>query len=120
MLAKENRLRSKKDIEAVFRSGRGYKEGFLLLKTSKNNLEVARVGFAVSQKAAKKAVLRNAIKRKLRALIRDRIIKIRNGVDLMFVVLPGIERKDFSGLAGSTDKLLIRGKCLKITEDQKR
>lgn len=113
MLAVKNRLRNKKDIEAVFRFGQGQKEGFIFLKILKNHLNEIRIGFVVSQKVAKKAVLRNRIKRRLRSLMAKRMQKIQTGLDLIFVALPGIAEKDYAYLETTLDKLLIKAKCLK-------
>lgn len=113
MLSLKYRLRNKKDIEAVFKLGQGRKEGLLFLKAFRNNLDTSRIGFIVSQKVAKKAVLRNKIKRRLRALIESRIQKIKNGIDLLFVALPGIEQKDYSYMNECIDKLLTKAGCLK-------
>lgn len=95
MLAKKNRLRKKKDIERVFKEGKGFKEDFLVLKIVKNNLENSRFAFIVSQKVSKKATLRNKIRRRLRELVRLKIKEIKTGIDGVVMALPGLEKKDF-------------------------
>lgn len=108
MLDIKNRLRNKKDIEKVFKSGRSLKEGTLLLRVLKNNLTESRIGFVVSQKVAKKAVVRNKVKRRLRALIIKRLQNIKSGVDLLFITLPGTGQKNYSYLEENVDRLLIK------------
>ncbi len=89
MLPRINRLKKKKDIEKVFKEGKGFKEGLLFLKLMKNGLQISRFGFVIRKKVAKGAVLRNKIKRRLREIIRVRLSKIKTGFDGVFVVLEG-------------------------------
>lgn len=94
MLAEKNRLKKKKDFEAVFKKSKTFKEGFLILKTTENNDKESRLGFVVSQKISKKAVIRNKIKRRLREIIRLKIknSQISGGKDIILISLPGIEK----------------------------
>jgi len=105
MLARENRL-NKKDFENVFRKSRTLKEDFLILKVAKNNLNQTRFGFVVSQKISKKANVRNKVKRRLRELVGLKIEKIKKGIDIVLISLPGIEKKDFPTINENLDKLL--------------
>ncbi|MCK5044233.1 ribonuclease P protein component [Candidatus Parcubacteria bacterium] len=112
MLPKENRLRSKKDFDRVFREGRGLKEDFLYLKFAKNNSNFSRFGFIVSQKVSKRAVVRNRLKRALRALIRTRMPRVKKGVDIVLIAISGLENKDFWELENIVDKIFERTKIL--------
>jgi len=87
MLAKENRLKKEKDFERVFKSGRGYKKGFLYIKLVPNGLKSNRYGIAVGKNLSKKAVDRNKIKRRLRRIISQ--TPLVQGFDVVLVVLPG-------------------------------
>lgn len=113
MLSQSNRLRSKKDIERVFKRGQRFKEGPLLLKALKNDSNISRIGFVVSQKVAKEAVSRNKIKRRLRALIGGQIKNIKEGIDLLFIALPESADQDYLHMNESINKLLIKTGCLK-------
>ncbi|MEK7540776.1 MAG: ribonuclease P protein component [Patescibacteria group bacterium] len=95
MLSKINRLRKEKDFETLFKKGKSFRNGFLILKIVQNNLEESRFGFIVSQKVSKKAALRNKIKRRIRAVARQNIKKIRKGIDVALIALPGLEKKNF-------------------------
>lgn len=106
MLATQNRLRQKKDIDRAFKSGRSLREGTFLMKALKNHLPDSRIGFIVSQKVAKKAVSRNRIKRRLRAIVGKNLECLQKGVDLLFVALPGSEKKNFASTKADIDKLL--------------
>lgn len=102
MLPLNNRLKKTTDIRRVFKQGRLFKEGFLIFKTARNDLNKSRFGFIVSQKVSKKAVVRNKIKRRLRGAVRKELKKIKTGADSLFIALPGLVKKDFS----STEQLV--------------
>ena len=106
MLAKNQRIRKKKDIERIFKKGKGHKEGLLILKTVKNDLSVSRFGFIVSQKVSKKANVRNKIKRRLREIIKLKINSFPVGTDNLFIALPGLEKKEFKNIKETIDSLL--------------
>lgn len=112
MLSKTNRLKRKKDIENVFKRGRGFKEGFLILKIIKNNLKNSRFAFVISRKISRKATLRNKIKRKLSELVRLKIKRVKGGMDFIFVAVPGLEEKDFWEINETINKLFQKAKCL--------
>jgi ribonuclease P protein component len=90
MLAKKHRITKKKDFDKIFKSGKGKKEGFFVLKFIKNNLPESRFAFVVSLKVSKKAVVRNKIRRTLSEIIRQNMDGIKKGYDFIFVVQPGI------------------------------
>ena len=112
MLARENRLQKKKDFERVFKQGKGVRAGFLFLKVIKNNLESSRFGFIVSQKISKKAVIRNKIKRRLRAIIREKIPELKKGLDVAIIVQPGIEKESFQSLEENIAKIFFKASIL--------
>ncbi len=116
MLLKKHRLRKKKDFERVSEKGKLLTKDFLVLKTVKNNLKLARVGLVVSRKVSKKAVQRNKVKRKLREAVRNNIRKIKVGYDLIFFTKKGIEKKSFSEIKKMVEDLLVRAKLFKENE----
>ncbi len=96
MLNKKNCLKKKKDFEQVIKKGKKIEKAFLVLKFFENSLEeVTRVGFVVSQKISKKASLRNQIKRRLREIIKNNLINLKPGYDLIFFTKRSIKEKDF-------------------------
>ncbi len=106
MLAKKYRLKKKKDFEKVIKKGKFFEENFLVLKKMKNNLSWTRIGFVVSQKVSKKAVIRNKIKRRIREVIKVNLNKIKSGYDIIFFTKKGIEEKSFSEIKNSVETLL--------------
>lgn len=113
MLPKPNRLKKKKDFERVFKIGRSFREGFLLLKVAENDLKESRFGLIISQKVTKKATLRNKLKRRLREILRKKLPEIKKNIDGVFIALPGIEKKAFSELEEIMNKLLEKSGLLK-------
>jgi ribonuclease P protein component len=112
MLPKLNRLIKKRDFEMVFKKGRGFKEGFLVFRVAKNNFKNSRFGFVVGKSVSKKATIRNRIKRRLRELVKIKIRKIKNGIDGVFIVRPGLETKDFWEIEEAINKILKKAKIL--------
>lgn len=121
MLPKLNRLKRKKDIERVFKNGKGFKEDFLILKVAKNDLKIWRFVFVVPQKVSKKATLRNKIRRRLSELVRLKIKKIKKGcqpattnpgLDIVIMALPGLEEKDFWEIEEVINKLFKKANLI--------
>lgn len=129
MLARKNCLKKKKDFEKVFKGGKSFKESFLFLKYILNSFQENRFGIIVSKKISKKSVIRNKIKRKIKAAILQIMLenktksyslfslfkktKVKKGIDCIFVVLPGLENKNFWEIKEIINKILIKSKILK-------
>lgn len=105
MLPRANRLTKKKDFEGVFKKGRSFKEDFLILKILKDDSNQIRFGFIVSQRVSKKATVRNKIKRRISKLVRQKLGKLKKGMDIVLITVPGIETKDFWEMEESLSKL---------------
>ena len=112
MLPKDNRLKKEREFKEVFKEGEGFKEGFLFLKLKKNKLKKIRFGFIVSRKISKKAVVRNRVKGRLREIVRERLPKIRPGIDGVLITRPGIEKKSFAETEESLVQLFRKAKIL--------
>lgn len=72
MLAKPNRLRQNKDIEEVFKRGRGKRSQFFYLKWLANTPEL-KMNVVVSAKTSKKSVTRHLLKRQVIEIFRTRL-----------------------------------------------
>lgn len=114
MLPQINRIKRKKDFEIIFKNGLNFKDSFLVLKVSKNNLEITRFGFIISQKVSKKAVIRNKIRRRLSGIIWSNFKEIKKGIDIVIICLPGLEKKDFLELKNSVNKIFKKAKILNV------
>lgn len=88
MLSKPLRLKNTKDIGLVLKKGVGQKTTNIIIKTTPNNLPQGRFGFIVSKSVSKKAVVRNKVKRRLRAIIENHkeLNSIKN--DVLVIALP--------------------------------
>lgn len=113
MLAKENRLKSKKDFEKVFKNGKGISDNFIYLKFITNNLKNSRFGFIVSTKFSKRATKRNKMKRWAREAIKKTLCGIKNGLDIVIIVRPGLKAENFQELKQRLQKLLKKAKLEK-------
>ena len=89
MLPQPNRLRKTNDFKRVFKNGKGVKADNMFVKERQNKEGTIRIGIIVSKKVAKKAVDRNRIRRILSEGVRTHIHKIKQGCDIVMVVLPG-------------------------------
>lgn len=113
MLPQKNRLRKKKEIDNVFKNGKGFKEDFLILKIKKNRLKNSRFAFIVSRKVSKKANVRNKIRRRLRELVKFKIKRTEEGTDVILIAVPGLEEKDFWEVEETVNKLFNKAKICK-------
>lgn len=112
MLSKINRLKNTKDIERVFKNGKGIREGFLFLKLVKNKLGYARIAFVVSRKVSNKASVRNQIKRRMRESVKRLMPQAKAGLDVVAVVQAGAVGKDFSEINNNIIKLFKKANLI--------
>lgn len=89
MLSKVHRLQKDKDFKKVFRFSRPAQAGNLAIRTAENRLKQSRFGFVISNKIEKRATRRNALKRRLRALARSLISRVKTGYDVIVIVRTG-------------------------------
>jgi len=113
MLPKKFRLKKKKVFESVFKKGKVIKGQSVFLNIKKNNLTYSRFGFVVGKKTAKKAVVRNKIKRRLRGIIKREILNIKDGFDVVIVTNPKIVEKEYQEIREELKDVLKKGKLLK-------
>jgi ribonuclease P protein component len=88
--AKQERLIKTKDFRKVYKDGRSYRIGFIILRILPNTAITNRVGFSISAKSIKRAFRRNRIKRLFREAYRRNKKILKKGFDIVFVV-----KKDF-------------------------
>ena len=110
MLKKLNRLSKERDFTKVFKKARSFHGPNLTLKVVPNGNRASRFGFVISNKINKRATRRNAIKRRLRAIVMDNLDVWGKGIDAIVMV-----KKDYSFPYQTADirveLLSLLGKC---------
>ena len=81
------RLLDQKDFNFVFAGAKPFRSKAFTLLTRRNNLQHARLGLAISKKAARKAVARNRLKRLVRESFRCWKHRLPN-VDIVVLAKP--------------------------------
>ncbi|MEH1821036.1 MAG: ribonuclease P protein component [Nostoc sp.] len=108
-LPKANRLKSRKDFQAVFREGIRRHGSYLTLRalkplyltkpfletatqttqaTDSAHLASTQIGISISTKVSKRAVVRNRIKRQITAVLHNLLPKLSPGWRLVVIVKP--------------------------------
>lgn len=108
MLRQENRIVKNKDFDRAFRLGQSFYGKILGIKATDNGLAIDRLGILVSTKISKKAPVRNRFKRQIREIIRQEMILLRPGKDIVIIVFPLILNKDFQEIQTSIRRGLER------------
>ena len=97
MLAREYRLRQHRDFTRVYRRGHSIAVPAFVLYRRGNGGTGTRIGFSVSKKIGK-AVVRNRIKRRFRAAVREELAAFDPGYDYIFVVRRAALELDYTAL----------------------
>ena len=104
-MRREQRLRHRRDFDAVYREGRSVGAEALSLRTRRNGLTVSRFGFAVGKRVGK-AVVRNRVKRRLRAVVQA--LTLPAGWDVVITARARAADLDYDELAGVVSMLARR------------
>lgn len=112
MLPHKNRLLKEQDFAKIYRSGKKVSTSHLTLFYLPNHQATSRFGFTISKKQAGTIVVRNRLKRILRAGVRTFLAQIPAGRDVLilprakFLRLPGPARAEELFFLLSKAKLL--------------
>lgn len=106
MLPQENRLKKKKEFEAVFKGGRTLKGKSVFLRYLVNGTDKTKIGFVVSKKISKLAVERNKVKRRMREIVRFNKKNVRDGLSIIIIALPRIKEMKYEEIREDLGNLL--------------
>jgi ribonuclease P protein component len=115
MLPIQNRLLHRRDFSVVYQCGIRRNAAALGLRAylrHRNTALPSRVGFSISQKVSKHAVVRNRIKRQLRAAFRQLLPSLRDGWDLIIVVRSEALQCDYPKFLQQLEQLLAQAEIL--------
>ena len=124
MVPKENRLTKDRDFEILFKDGRFAGGNFMTAKIwaidpakyPLRNYQVSdlKIGFLVSKKVDKRAVVRNRLKRQMREVVRLLLLsnKVKPGCLLAFVAKPEARTAEYADLEKDILFLLKRLRLL--------
>jgi ribonuclease P protein component len=85
MLPKENRLHLDKEIKDLVKSGQTFFLPEMVIKYKTNQEDITKIGFIVSTKVDKKAVIRNKIARHLREASREILPSLKPGYSILII-----------------------------------
>ena len=110
---KRYRLRNNADFQKVYKYGRSLANKYLVLKYKRADFSILRFGFSISKKYGN-AVLRNRIRRQLKDILQKRILLVKSGYDIVFLVRQESRNATYTELVQAVDNLLKRAR---VTED---
>ena len=114
MLSSEYRLRHEKDIKALFARGKSVFGIWLGMKFQPNKLSVSRFAVVVGTKVSKKAVVRNRLKRQIRAVIQEYLPRTNPGYDVLFFLKKEAIGKDFEEISKQVVQSLKKARLLSV------
>ena len=102
-------LTRRADFARVYREGRSWANGLLVLRAMNNDLPCNRYGLVVS-KSVGGAVVRNRMKRRLRESLR--VMSLLQGWDVVCIARSGSALANYPRLKQALDELLVRARFL--------
>jgi ribonuclease P protein component len=106
-MQRRHRLVQSKRFQQVYRQGRSLVHPLLVLRALGNGLPYSRFGFVVGKRLGG-AVVRNAVKRKMREATRARITAVPLGWDVILIARTPIVGASFWCVGEALDRLLPR------------
>lgn len=110
MLKTQNRLKKRKEFNFLYRKGEKINSQNFTLVYIKSRYKICRIGISVNNKVGN-AVVRNKIKRQLRAIFSKYINKITYK-NLIIIAHPTVVELNFIQKQEEIKNLLVKGKIL--------
>jgi ribonuclease P protein component len=118
-LPKPHRLRRRQDFQKVYQYGKRHQQAHLTLRSLQylanaptENLPATRFGISVSQKVSKKAVVRNLLKRQVKAALRQLLPQITSGWSVVIGVRPSAQGCEYVEILRELEQLLTAAEVL--------
>ncbi|WOD39195.1 ribonuclease P protein component [Nodosilinea sp. E11] len=114
MLPKQNRLRRSRDFSQVYRRGRKAVSAHLIVRgwaigaTPEKTVPMLRVGVVVSLKVHKRAVVRNRLKRQVRAALRTLLPRLNPGFWIVISLKPEAVECEYAEFLRELEQLFTK------------
>lgn len=124
MLPQDNRLRRSRDFSKVYRYGKKAVSDHLVVRALFNNQSAqpqaepflsdglaassTRIGITVSQKVSKRAVVRNRLKRQMRAAMRALLPRLRPDIWVVINLRPSATQCEYAEFLRELEELLTK------------
>lgn len=105
-------LKKDKDFKKVYKKRKTFGNRNFTLYIRRNGLDHSRMGFSINKKVGK-AVVRNKIKRRLRALYGEVFPRLAIGYDMVIVVKDNVADLNFKETASAFHHLMRVSKMVK-------
>lgn len=113
------RLRRRQDFQRVYQQGKRHQGKYLTLRTwreypdaPRENLPATRFGISVSQKVSKKAVLRNLLKRRVKAAVRQLLPQLNWGWLVVIGVRASATTCEYDEILRELKQLLVAAEVI--------
>ena len=113
MKPRDRRLRRRTDFDRVFQHGRHNGGKLLSVRSVINQAPLTRYAFAIPKRVGG-AVVRNRIRRRLRAILQA--LELKEGYDVVISVRPEAATASFAGLRSELTLLLTRARLIVARE----
>jgi len=118
-LPKANRLKQRQDFDRVYQSGKRRRATGLHLVILRNSPRVGssevlpiQVGISISKKVSKRAVVRNRIKRQLKAIVRQLLPRLESGLRMVILVRSEALTYEYGEFLQELEQLLVKAEVL--------
>ena len=106
-------LKNSKNFDRVFHDGQRFGNRHFQFYYLKNRKSTNRLGIIVSKKVSKRAVVRNKVKRRIRASYQNELERIQQGYDLIIVAKKRCAEDPYRDLDRSLKHLFYKTKLEK-------